>query len=135
MKILLDTHAIIWVLTDDQALTKKAREAISNTDNVVYYSLASMWEIAIKNAKNPNACPYNEKEIADLCDKSGFLPLDISLNHIQGLRNLKVKPGKELLNHDPFDRILLSQAKEEKMKLFSHDANFDNYDETCVCKI
>ena len=107
MKILLDTHAIIWVLTDDRNLSKKAREAIANPANVIYYSLASIWEIAIKNAKSPDKCPYNEKEIADLCDKSGFLSLDITLNHIQGLRDLRVKSGKELSNHDPFDRILM----------------------------
>ena len=135
MKILLDTHAIIWVLTDDRNLSKKAREAIANPANVIYYSLASIWEIAIKNAKSPDKCPYNEKEIVDLCDKSGFLSLDITLNHIQGLRDLRVKSGKELSNHDPFDRILLSQAKSENMKFFSHDSNFDNYDEKCAVKI
>lgn len=135
MKILLDTHAIIWALTDDPALSKKAKAEISDPKNTIYYSLASVWEIAIKNAKSPEKCPYNEKEIAELCDKSGFLPLDITLDHICGLRSLTVKSGKELINHDPFDRILLSQSKSENMKLFSHDANFDNYDEKCVVKI
>lgn len=135
MKILLDTHAIIWALTDDPALSKKAKAEISDSKNTIYYSLASIWEIAIKNVKAPERCPYNEKEIADLCNKSGFLLLDITAVHIYGLRNLTIKPGKELYNHDPFDRILLSQAKSENMKLFSHDTNFDNYDERCVVKI
>ena len=135
MKILLDTHAIIWALTDDPALSKKAKEEISDPNNTIYYSLASIWEIAIKNAKAPDRCPYNEKEISELCDKSGFLLLDINSNHIYGLRDLTIKPDKELSNHDPFDRILLSQAKTENMKLFSHDTNFDNYDEKCVMKI
>lgn len=135
MKILLDTHAIIWALTDDPTLSKKAKAEISDSKNTIYYSLASIWEIAIKNAKAPERCPYNEKEISELCDKSGFLLLDITAVHIYGLRNLTIKPGKELYNHDPFDRILLSQAKSEGMKLFSHDTNFDNYDERCVVKI
>ncbi|MDO4940058.1 MAG: type II toxin-antitoxin system VapC family toxin [Lachnospiraceae bacterium] len=135
MKILLDTHVIIWVLTDDTALSENARASITDPNNTIYYSIASIWEIAIKNAKSPDRCPYNEKEIADLCDKSGFLPLDITIDHIQGLRNLKVKSGKELSNHDPFDRILLSQAKSENMKLFSHDSNFGNYDEKNVWMI
>ena len=135
MKILLDTHVIIWVLTDDSALSAKAREAISDTKNTIYYSLASIWEIAIKNARNPSACPYNEKEIADYCGKSGFLSLDISLKHITELRNLKIKPGRESSNSDPFDRILIAQAKAENMKLFSHDTNFANYDEKCISRI
>lgn len=135
MKILLDTHAIIWVLTDDPNLSVKVKAEISDPKNTIYYSLASIWEIAIKNAKAPERCPYNEKEIAELCDKSGFLSLDINANHIYGLRNLTIKSGKELSNHDPFDRILLSQAKAENMKFFSHDSNFDNYDEKCVIKI
>ena len=135
MKILLDTHAIIWALTDDPMLSEKARRIISEDDNTVYYSLASLWEIAIKNYKYPEKCPYNEKVIADLCDRSGFFLLDISSTHIQGLRNLKVKSGKELSNYDPFDRLLLSQAKTENMKLVSHDSNFENYEESCIFRI
>lgn len=135
MKILLDTHAIIWALTDDPALSKKAKAEILDSKNTIYYSLASIWEIAIKNVKAPERCPYNEKEISDLCNKSGFLSLDITINHIIGLRDLKIKADKELSNYDPFDRILLSQAKSEGMKLFSHDSNFDNYDEKCVYKL
>ena len=133
MKILLDTHVIIWALTDDPRLSKAARIAITDPANTIYYSLASIWEIAIKNAKTPERCPYNEKEIADLCDKSGFLSLGITLDHICGLRELKAK--NELSNHDPFDRLLISQAKSDNMKLFSHDTNFDNYDEKCIYKI
>ena len=53
MKILLDTHIIIWALTDDPRLSMKAREMISSSDNLIFFSAASLWEIAIKNTR-PN---------------------------------------------------------------------------------
>ncbi|MCQ2400727.1 MAG: type II toxin-antitoxin system VapC family toxin [Lachnospiraceae bacterium] len=132
MKILLDTHVIIWALTDDPKLSAKARELITDKDNIVYFSLASIWEIAVKNRKAPEKCPYNEKDIAELCVRSGFLELGMDLPSITGLRELRVKEGRELSNFDPFDRMLLSQAKCNDMVLFSHDVNFSNYDEPCI---
>ena len=135
MKILLDTHVILWALTDDSMLSEESRRMIAEKDNVIYYSLASIWEIAIKNRKAPEKCPYHEKDIAELCDRSGFFPLEISLPAILGIRNLKVKEGRELSNFDPFDRILLSQAKCGELKLLSHDINFNNYDEACIVHI
>lgn len=132
MKVLLDTHVIIWALTDDSGLTKKAKELIADPNNTVYYSLVSLWEIAIKNIKAPEKCPYQEKVVAELCEKAGYFPLDIRLEHIIGLRTLCIKQGHELQNCDPFDRILLSQAKTEKMQFVSHDSNLANYDEKCI---
>ena len=54
MEILLDTHVIIWVLTDDRRLTSKAREMILAPDNMIYFSTASLWEIAVKNQEAPD---------------------------------------------------------------------------------
>lgn len=135
MKLLLDTHVIIWAITDDERLSTDARTIILDRNNIIYYSLVSMWEIAIKNFKNPKKCPYNEIKIANYCDKAGYEAVNISLSHISQLRKLRIMTEKELNNNDPFDRLLLAQAKTEGMLLLTHDCNFDNYNEPCIMKI
>ena len=135
MKLLMDTHIVIWALTDDRRLSENARKMIEDEKNIVFYSAASLWEIVIKNMKAPEKCPYEEDSIEELCRESGFQLLDIKAPHIHGVRELRVKKERILQNQDPFDRILIAQAKKEKMILLSHDANFDNYDEKCICMV
>ena len=65
MKLLLDTHMILWALTNDPQLSCKAREMISDPENVICCSTVSLWEIAIKNQKSPEKCPYHEKKILE----------------------------------------------------------------------
>lgn len=107
MKIMLDTHVIIWALTDDPRLSSEAREMILNPDNMICFSSASIWEIAIKNQKAPEKCPYIYDEIADICQKAGFEIIDIKLPHILAVKDLQVEAGRKLSNMDPFDRILM----------------------------
>lgn len=135
MNILLDTHVIIWALTDDERLPVQVKEVISDNNNLVYYSIASLWEIAIKHYKMPDKCPYDEKTIAQYCKCAGYFELAIKQEHIEAIKALKVKKNVQLCNYDPFDRILLSQAKSEGMRIISHDTNFDNYDEKCIVRI
>ena len=132
MKILLDTHMIIWAITDDKRLSRQAKDLIGSDNNMIFYSVASLWEIALKNQKSPEKCPYNEQVIAEYCDQAGYICMDIQPGHIFGIRELNTKPGKCLSNHDPFDRILISQAKTEKSILVSHDTAFKKYDEKCI---
>ena len=135
MKILLDTHVIIWVLTDDPRLSDKARELVCSPENILYYSVASLWEIAVKNLKSPQKCPYHETDVMEYCREAGYLSLDIQAHHIQGVRTLKLREGRYLANMDPFDRLLISQAKTEGCLILSHDTCFDNYDEKCILHI
>lgn len=135
MKILLDTHVIIWALTDDNRLSHTARELISAPDSLIFYSVASLWEIAIKNQKAPEKCPYHEKEIMEFCSQAGYLPLDIQAPHIFGVRNLKLRKDRIPGNYDLFNRILLSQAKTETCIFLSHDSVFENYEEGCILMI
>lgn len=135
MKLLLDTHVIIWALTDDPRLSAKARELVVAPGNLIYYSAASLWEIAIKNQKAPEKCPYREDDVSNFCEQAGFLPLNVQPRHILEIRGLRVKEGRYLGNQDPFDRILLAQAKAEDCTFLSHDRNFDHYDEKCICLI
>ena len=131
MNILLDTHVIIWALTNDPQLTDEAKALIMDPENTVAISTVSLWEIAVKNQKAPRLCPYHEKEILDYCMKAGYLVMDIKAKDRKSTR-LRTKPGAVLTNHDPFDRMLIAQAKSEKHILLSHDRNFEYYGEDCI---
>ena len=132
MNILLDTHVIIWALTNDSQLTDEAKAQIMDPENTVIISTVSLWEIAVKNQKAPRLCPYHEKEILDYCVQAGYLVMDIKAKHVLEIRGLRIKPGTVLTNYDPFDRMLIAQAKSEKYILLSHDRNFEYYGEDCI---
>ena len=132
MELLLDTHIIIWALTDDEHLSQKEKNMISDQDNIIYFSTVSLWEIAVKNYKAPEKCPYNESVIEQLCRTSGYHCIDIKTTHIKALRGLRIKEGRTLSNQDPFDRMLIAQAKTQGIYILSHDSNFQNYDEPCI---
>ena len=132
MKLLLDTHMILWALTNDPQLSCKAREMISDPENVIYCSTVSLWEIAIKNQKSPEKCPYHEKKILEYCLAAGYEVIHILPSHILAIRNLRIRGGRTLSTLDPFDRLLIAQAKTEECVLLSHDRNFENYLEKCI---
>lgn len=132
MKLLPDTHMIIWALTNDPRLPYEARELINSPDSIVFFSTVSLWEIAIKNQKNPEKCPYHEKDIMRYCLESGFEPMNILPSHILAVRGLKVRPDRTFSDLDPFDRLLVAQAKSEDCTLLSHDRNLENYEERCI---
>ena len=118
MNILLDTHVIIWALTDDPQLTDEAKALIMDPENTVVISAVSLWEIAVKNQKAPRLCPYHEKEILDYCVKAGYLVMDIKAKHILEIRGLRTKPGAVLTNHDPFDRMLIARQNRRSTSCF-----------------
>ena len=132
MNILLDTHVIIWALTNDHQLTDEAKALIMDPENTVMISTVSLWEIAVKNQKAPRLCPYHEKEILDYCVQAGYLVMDIKAKHVLEIRGLRIKPGTVLTNYDLFDRMLIAQAKSEKYILLSHDRNVEYYGEDCI---
>lgn len=118
MKLLLDTHALLWWWVDDPQLSAAARRLIQSADSEVLVSAASAWEVATKQrlGKLPGLP-------ADLCAKwlmllqaDGFLSLDITTDHA-------LKAGKLNGEHrDPFDRMLAAQAQAEEATLVSSDA-------------
>lgn len=131
MKILLDTHMLLWALVDDPRLDKKSRMLIENMDNSVYYSAASIWEIAIKHRKNPELIPFVPEDIIRYCDDAGFISLPINLWHAIETINLNVvKDGN--VGNDPFDRMLVAQAKTEGMPFLTHDTKMKYCDEPCI---
>ncbi len=122
MKALLDTHALIWWLTDDPSLSRHAFHAISLPKNRLFVSAASAWEIAIKAAANKLAVPEGLlADFAGALTQAGFDPLPINIAHAMGAGQL---PG----NHrDPFDRMLIAQAQIESLVIIGKDKIFDQY--------
>ncbi len=118
MNLLLDTHILLWWLSDQSLLSSKIRKLISDADNMVFISAASIWEISIKKASGKLITP-NDLENALM--ESDFQELPIHHSHA----NLA---GKLPQHHtDPFDRMLIAQAEIEKLTLISHDRHFKQY--------
>jgi PIN domain nuclease of toxin-antitoxin system len=136
MKILLDTHIALWAISDDYKLSQKARELISNRKNKIYYSTASVWETTIKHMARPDMVYESGEELAEDCNAMGYENLPIYNRHISYIETLKFDDeGKNIEHHDPFDRILIAQAKAEGMVLITCDSKIPYYHEECVVSV
>ena len=118
MNLLLDTHVLLWVLTDERSISKAARSAIEHPGNQVFVSAATAWEIAIKRGLGKLRAP---QDYVDALKRYRFTPLDISTMHALAVEHLP--------NHhsDPFDRLLIAQATHEGLTLVTRDERFDDY--------
>lgn len=131
MNILLDTHILIWALNEDPQLPDKARNLILDENNAVYYSSVSIWEIAIKHAKYPDEIEFTGKEFSLFCQEAGYLPVDMRDKHVFALETITRAEGAPP-HHNPFDRMLIAQAKAENMSFITHDSMLPYYDEVCI---
>ena len=134
MNLLLDTHIAIWALNDDPALSAKARALILDPENTVFYSTVSVWEVLLKHERRPENIPFDSADFYEGCREAGFLPLSLSDEHILTVRTLS-RDAKYQEHNDPFDRLLLSQAKSEKLYLLTHDRRIPEYGEECVIPV
>lgn len=119
MRILLDTHALLWALSAPNRLPAAARQAVRAAENDVYASIASVWEIAIKVALR--RLEFNLEGLETTLSASGIQPLDISLRHAARIAELP------RLHGDPFDRMLIAQAQCESLVLMSGDRELRRY--------
>ena len=122
MRLLLDTHALLWWLDGDRGLTRRARTAIADEDNVIFVSAASAWEITTKArlGKLPGADAVAADVVGSVASQ-GFSSLDITMRHAQRAGRL---PGA---HRDSFDRMLIAQAQLEDLTLVSNESAFDAY--------
>jgi PIN domain nuclease of toxin-antitoxin system len=122
MRVLLDTHALLWWLAGDTRLSSDARETIGNSGTVVLISAASAWEIAtkVRIGKLPGAAEIAPELGHHLRDQE-FIELPITVTHGQRAGLL---PGP---HKDPFDRMLIAQAQSENVPVVSNDDVFDAY--------
>lgn len=134
MNLLLDTHIAIWALNDDPALSEKARELILDPDNTIYYSTVSVWEVLLKHTRRPDSIPFNEKDFSEGCQEAGFFPLGLADKHVLAVRTLS-RPADIKEHNDPFDRLLVAQAKVENMSFLTHDELIPGYEEKCIISV
>jgi len=120
LPVLLDTHAFLWWCEDSPKLSKKARKVMTERDCFVSY--ASFWEIAIKVSLNKLRLPgIVDRYLADQMSLNGFEQLEIGFRQIMRCSSLERRHG------DPFDRLLVAQAREKSLPIVSRDAIFDAY--------
>ena len=123
MKVLLDTHAFLWWITDDPRLSERARDIIGDGGNDVFFSVASAWEIAIKAGIGRLHLPNPADEfVTGEVVRNGFSVLPIHLVH--ALRVHALPPH----HRDPFDRLLVAQSGIDELPLISRDPVFARYD-------
>lgn len=134
MNLLLDTHILIWALNEDPRLSDKAKRLILDPDNSIYYSCISIWEVAIKHAKHPEIVAFTGKELSQYCREAGFLVVEMRDKHIYALETITRAEGAPP-HHDPFDRMLVAQAKAENMLFLTHDSLIPYYNEKCIVPV
>src|SRR5687767_3109214 len=122
MRVLLDTHALLWWLAGDRQMSGTARWIVEDEGNSVFVSAASAWEVATKHrlGKLPRAGPL-ATNFAGVVASQGFLELPIGLEDGQRAESLAVA------HRDPFDRMLIAQAKSHDLALISNEELFDEY--------
>src|SRR5258708_14443670 len=118
MKYLLDTHIYLWWLSDSKKLVPSIRKEIENTDNTIFVSIVSFWEISIK--LQLNKLPL-KTSFHSLYENLQFNLLPLTIEHIFSLQNLPI------IHKDPFDRILIAQAETEKLTLITNDTKIAKY--------
>lgn len=119
MRLLLDTSTLLWWLDDDARLGPEARATIADPNNEVFVSSASAWEIAVKRASGKLEAPF---DVARALELNHFIVLSIGVEHA-------VAAGELPLHHkDPFDRMLVAQARLESLTLLTHDAEISRYE-------
>ena len=131
-EILLDTHMILWAMSDDPKLNDKMRNIILDPNNTIYYSIASMWEVQIKY--DIKKMPISGIEFMHYCEQSGYHKLPIDDLHVVELAGL-VRDEAAPFHNDPFDRILISQAKAEGFTFLTHDSLLRGYNEPCLVEV
>lgn len=119
MRLLLDTHILLWWFSDDPALPVSAKAAIADPKSEVFVSAASVWEISIKRALGRLEFPVEQFGV--LIKDAGFLPLSMDVDHC-------ALAGALPLHHqDPFDRMLIAQAQYEGLTLVTLDSMIRRY--------
>jgi len=120
MRLLLDSHALMWALGDDDLLHPEAHQAIKSGGNSVYVSVGSLWELYLKTNIGKVTLVENFREEVEL---SCFRILQIEFPHLETYRNLPVIPK----HRDPFDRLLVAQAISEGLTIVTRDEKLGQY--------
>ena len=126
MAYLLDTHTFLWFLEGSIRLSKKTKDIIVNPKNKTFISIASIWEMGIKLSLDKLELDLSLEELKQELIRNEIEILPLDFDHIITLSKL------EYHHRDPFDRILISQAKSEKLTILSKDSHFKMYKQVKV---
>ena len=121
MRLLLDTHLLLWAAASSKRLPREARELMENESNDVYYSAASIWEIAIKSSLRRKDFRIDLPLLLATLPEMGLVELPITAAHAAGVTGLPP------IHRDPFDRLLIAQSITEPLTLLTNDALLERY--------
>lgn len=119
MNLFLDTHVLLWWLDDSPKLSRAGQSAIADPDNLIVLSAVVIWEIRIKQALGKLEIPSNFYRVIK---DQGFELLSITADHAHAVGDLPMH------HRDPFDRMIIAQAKIERLSVVTHDTAFKSYD-------
>lgn len=121
MKLLLDTHVLIWKADAPERLTSKGRRMLSEVENVIFFTVVSLWEIGVKRGLGRRDFNFDPKILRRELLVRGFRELPLSAEHVLSIERLPK------LHRDPFDRLLICQSLAEGLTLLSHDERVLQY--------
>ena len=121
MNLLLDSHLLIWALSEPTRLSKTARTLINDSGNRLYFSAASLWELSIKAALGPRSLPLDIRSFHKTLLENDYNELAVLSGHAMEVATLP------RLHGDPFDRLLIAQARVEGMTLLTVDRELGKY--------
>jgi PIN domain nuclease of toxin-antitoxin system len=121
MRLLLDTHILLWALAEPKRIPKKTRAQLESPENDVLFSVASLWEVAIKVQAGRLALPIPLDDLPSAAEAMGFVELPVRAMHAVGVARLP------LHHRDPFDRLLIAQAMQEPARLLTVDGPLSQY--------
>jgi Uncharacterized protein conserved in bacteria len=121
VRLLLDTHLLLWAVANSARLPREARELLEDDNNDVYYSAASIWEIAIKSSLRRKDFRVDLTQFMHVLPEMNLLELPITAAHAARVTDLP------FIHRDPFDRLLIAQSIAEPLTLLTNDALLDRY--------
>jgi PIN domain nuclease of toxin-antitoxin system len=121
MKGLLDTHVLIWWLTDNERLSQRSREFIANRDNELFFSCAGVWEMVIKSKLKRVKLPIDPNFLNEQLVLNHIQTLPIQMNHVINILKM------DWHHNDPFDHIMVSQAQCENLVFLTRDKLINKY--------
>ena len=127
MRLLLDTHTVLWLVNEHEKLSLKAKSLIVDDEHDLFVSIASFWEVAIKSSLG---------KLTDFVGGVGAFTTQIDKMPIELLHitphHVGIVESLPFIHRDPFDRILIATAKAENLTILTSDANITRYDVSCV---
>jgi PIN domain nuclease of toxin-antitoxin system len=126
MKLLLDTHILLWASGQPEKLTASARNLLTKPENLLFFSAASIWEIVIKLGLGRSDFKVDPHRLRKMLVVNGYTEVPVTSEHALRIDTLP------LLHKDPFDRLLIAQARAEGLLLLSSDAAVAQYGESIL---